>query len=144
MDLTATVAAAGRATPGPENPFDGVDLRPALTGKAELDSERPLYFRRRTVSLSKNQNVIRQAAIRMGKWKYLRTHNTRDNTKYKEALYNLDDDIGEEMNLATSDPDQLDTMSSMMQKWESEMGKTAIPFAPSPRKKKPKQTTTTP
>lgn len=144
MDLTATVAAAARATPGPENPFDGVDLRPALTGKAELDSKRPLYFRRRTVSLRENQNAIRQAAIRMGKWKYLRTHNTRDNTKYKEALYNLDDDIGEEIDLATSDPDQLHAMSSMLQEWESEMGKTAIPFAPSPHKKKPKDKPTTP
>lgn len=143
MDLTATVAAAGHAIPDQESPFDGLDLRPALTGKADLSSERPLYFRRRTISLGKNQNAIRQAAIRMGKWKYLRTHNTRDNTKYKEALYNLDDDIAEEMDLATSDPDQLHAMSSLMQKWESEMGKTAIPFAPSPRKKKPNEKATT-
>ena len=143
MDLTATVAAAGHAIPEPERPFDGLDLRPALTGKADLSSERPLYFRRRTISLGKNQNAIRQAAIRMGKWKYLRTHNSRDNTKYKEALYNLDDDIAEEMDLATSDPDQLHAMSSLMQKWESEMEKTAIPFAPSPRKKKPKEKATT-
>ena len=143
MDLTATVAAAGHAIPEPERPFDGLDLRPALTGKADLSSERPLYFRRRTISLGKNQNAIRQAAIRMGKWKYLRTHNSRDNTKYKEALYNLDDDIAEAMDLATSDPDQLHAMSSLMQKWESEMEKTAIPFAPSPRKKKPKEKATT-
>lgn len=136
MDLTATIAAAGHANPGPENPFDGLDLRPALTGQAKLLVDRPLYFRRRTISLGKNQNSIRQAAMRLGKWKYLRTHNNRDDTKFKEALYNLENDIAEETNLAQSDPDQLRTMSSLMKQWESEMGKTAIPFAPSPLKKK--------
>ncbi len=136
MDLTATIAAAGHANPGPENPFDGLDLRPALTGQAKLIVDRPLYFRRRTISLGKNQNSIRQAAMRLGKWKYLRTHNNRDDTKFKEALYNLENDIAEETNLAQSDPDQLRTMSSLMKQWESEMGKTAIPFAPSPLKKK--------
>ena len=87
MDLTATVAAAGGAEPRPDTPFDGVDLLPALTGKAELNADRPLVFRRRTVSVRQNQNVIRQSAVRQGKWKYLRTYNKRDNSKFTAAPY---------------------------------------------------------
>jgi hypothetical protein len=62
MDLTATIAAAGGAKPRPDTPFDGINLLPALTGKAEFDAERPIFFRRRVVKVRRNQNSIRQSA----------------------------------------------------------------------------------
>ena len=126
MDLTATVAAAGGATPPPDMPFDGVDLLPALTGKAELDADRPLYFRRRTVVAWKNQNAIRQSAVRQGDWKYLRTY-SRGNGKFTAALYNLEDDIAEKENLTASHPEKLQALSDLLDQWESEMSKTAAP-----------------
>jgi arylsulfatase A-like enzyme len=95
MDLTATVAAAGSARPRRDMPFDGADLLPALTGKAELKADRPIFFRRRTISVRQNQNVIRQSAVRRGDWKYLRTYNIRNNDRFTAALYNLKDDIAE-------------------------------------------------
>jgi N-acetylgalactosamine-6-sulfatase len=64
MDLTATVAAAGGATPRADTPFDGVDLLPALTGKEPLDAERPIFFRRRSIVAWKGLNSIRQSAVR--------------------------------------------------------------------------------
>ncbi len=136
MDLTATVAAAGGAKPRPDTPFDGVDLLPALTGKAELQADRPLFFRRRKVSVRQNQNVIRQSAVRQAEWKYLRTYNIRDNDKFTAALYNLNDDIAEEKNLAASHPEKLQALSDLLDQWEMEMSKTAIPFVAAPREKK--------
>jgi arylsulfatase A-like enzyme len=136
MDLTATVAAAGRAKPRPDTPFDGLDLLPALTGKAELNANRPLFFRRRTISLRKDQNVIRQSAVRQGDWKYLRTYSKRDSSKFTASLYNLKDDIAEEKNLSASSPEKLKALGNLLDEWELEMSKTAAPFAPAPPKKK--------
>jgi arylsulfatase A-like enzyme len=136
LDLAATVAAVGGAKPRPDMPFDGVDLLPALTGKAELQADRPLFFRRRKVSVRQNQNVIRQSAVRQGDWKYLRTYNIRDNDKFTAALYNLKDDIAEEKNLAASHPEKLQALSDLLDQWGLEMSKTAIPFVPAHREKK--------
>jgi N-acetylgalactosamine-6-sulfatase len=136
MDLTATVAAAGSAKPQEDKRFDGLDLLPALTGKAKLPVDRPLFFRRRTVKVRANQNDIRQSAVRQGEWKYLRTYSKRDNSKFAAALYNLKDDIAEENDLAASNPEMLNAMSDLLEKWEAEMSKTAIPFAAASREKK--------
>jgi len=156
MDLTATVAAAGRAEPPKGMPFDGVDLTAALMGETKvgptpniptgqlskrpagtgLTADRPLFFRRRTVKVRANQNDIRQSAVRQGDWKYLRTYSKRDNTKFTAALYNLGDDIAEEIDLSASQKDKLQALSDQLDGWESEMSKTAIPFGTAPREKK--------
>jgi arylsulfatase A-like enzyme len=128
MDLTATVTAAGGGKPRPDAPFDGLDLLPALTGQAELKADRPIFFRRRTISVRQNKNTIRQSAVRRGDWKYLRTYNTRDNSKFTPALYNLKDDIAEETDLAESHGERLKSMSNLLDQWETEMSRTAIPF----------------
>ena len=139
IDLTATVAAAGNAKPRSDTPFDGVDLLPALTGKAELEMDRLLFFRRRKVTVWKNQNLIRQSAVRQGEWKYLRTYNMRDNTKFTAALYNLKQDIAEEKNIAASNPEKTKALSDLLEQWESEMSKTAAPFpTDSPSTRQPK------
>jgi arylsulfatase A len=134
MDLTATIAAAGGAKPRPDTPFDGVDLLPALTGKAQLATERPIFFRRRMVSVRQNRNFIRQSAVRKGEWKYLRTYRFlgggKFSDKYAAALYNLKEDIAEEKNLAASNPKKMKSLSDLLEQWESEMSKTAAPFAP--------------
>jgi arylsulfatase A-like enzyme len=136
MDLTATIAAAGGAKPRPDTPFDGVNLLPALTGKAKLKTDRPLFFRRRTVVAWKGQNAIRQSAVRQGDWKYLRTYKPRGTDRYQSALYQLSEDIAEENDLATTNPEKLEALSDLLDQWESEMSKTAIPFVTAPRKKK--------
>jgi arylsulfatase A-like enzyme len=160
MDLTATVASAGGAEPRPDTPFDGVDLVPALTsrikvgpvttgqsiarpvgtGPTPLEADRPLFFRRRTVSVRQNQNVIRQSAVRQGDWKYLRTYSKRENSKFTAALYNLSDDIAEEKNLTASHPEKLEALSDLLDQWELEMSKTAAPFAPAAPKQKKNKT----
>lgn len=120
-------------------PFDGVDLLPALTGESELAADHPLFFRRRTVVAWKGQNAIRQSAVRQGDWKYVRTYKPRGTDRYQSALYNLSEDIAEESNLAASNPEKMKAMSDLIDQWESEMSKTAIPFEPStPAKRKRK------
>ena len=135
-DLTATVAAAGGAESAPGKPFDGVDLVPVLTGKSELAPDRPLFFRRRRVIARKGVNYIRQSAVRQGNWKYLRTYKPVGSDKYKSALYNLSDDIAEENNLTASNPEMLKAMSDLLDGWEAEMSKTAIPVVGGPQKQK--------
>ncbi len=138
MDLTATVAAAGNAKPRADTPFDGVNLLPILTGKLKLKADRPLFFRRRNIKVHANQNVIRQSAVRQGDWKYLRTYKPLGTGKYQSTLYNLKDDIAEKENLAASSPAKVKAMSNLLEKWEFEMSRTAIPFersVPSPKKK---------
>jgi arylsulfatase A-like enzyme len=136
MDLTATIAAAGHAKEQQDKPFDGLDLLPSLTDKAELPADRPLFFRRRNVTVRKNQNLIRQSAVRQGDWKYLRTYNMKDNSKFTAALYNLKEDIAEEKTLATSHGEKMNALSRLLDGWESEMSRTAIPFESARRVKK--------
>ena len=136
-DLTATVAAAGGAKPAPEKPFDGVDLVPVLTGNGELSADRPLFFRRRKVVAWQGVNYIRQSAVRKGDWKYLRTYKPVGSDKYKAALYNLNDGIAEENDLAASYPEKLKAMSNLLEQWEAEMAETAEPFRKPERRKKP-------
>lgn len=93
-------------------PFDGIDLLPVPTGNAELEADRPLFFRRRTVRVRQNQNLIRQSAVRQSPWKCLRTYSKRDNTKFTATLYNLENDIAEEKNLAPTNPKKLKAMSA--------------------------------
>ena len=111
-----------------DTPFDGVDLLPTLTGKAELKAARPLFFRRRTVNVRHNRNVIRQSAVRKGDWKYLRTYKPIGSDKYQSALYHLGKDIAEEKNLATANPQKMKALSNLLDQGESAMSKTAVPF----------------
>jgi arylsulfatase A-like enzyme len=115
MDITATIAAAAGAQARSGKPFDGIDLIPALSGKTQLDPNRPIFFRRRNIDVPKSRNEIRESAVRQGDWKLLRT-------------YHLKDDIGEINDLATTLPDRTNTLEELLNDWEKEMGKTAVPF----------------
>ncbi len=135
-DLTATIAAAGGAEARAGMPFDGVDLTPALTGQDQFAYDRPLFFRRRTVVARKGQADIRQSAVRQGDWKYLRTYKPLGTGKFQPALFNLRNDLGEQNNLATSNPTKMKELSDLLEDWEAEMSKTAIPFKTAAKEKK--------
>jgi len=131
MDLTATVASAAGVSARADQPFDGVDILPALTGEGELDADRPLFFRRRTIKYHKGENSIRQSAVRQGDWKYLRTYQRGPSgltQEYEEALYNLKDDLAETKDLAQSNPEKLQELEKMLADWEAEMAETAAVF----------------
>jgi arylsulfatase A-like enzyme len=138
MDLTATVAAAGGASARAGKPFDGVDLVPALTGRSKLPPNRPLFFRRRNIKVHLDQNAVRQSAVRQGNWKYLRTYKPIGSDRYQVALYNLKDDIAEEIDLAASQPERVNALSNLLDQWEEEVGKTGLRFGDVPRVKRRK------
>ena len=131
MDLTATVASAAGVEARADQPFDGVDILPAVTGEGEVDANRPLFFCRRTIVYLKGENGIRQSAVRQGDWKYLRTYK-RDASglteEYEGVLYNPKDDLGETKDLAQSNPEKLQELERMLADWEAEMAETAAVF----------------
>ena len=108
---------------------------PVLTGKTKLAADRPLFFRRRKISVRQGVNYISQSAVRQGEWKYLRTYKPVGSDKYRSALFNLSDDIAEENDLSASNPEKLKAMNDLLEEWEAEISRTAIPFAPASPKK---------
>lgn len=105
MDFTATfLAAAGAATPSGESALDGVNLLPVLTGVSR-EQERTLFWRI-------ERSNRRQAAVRMGNWKWI-----REPAGVPEQLYDLSNDIGERRNLSYENPEQMARMRAAYTRW---------------------------
>jgi arylsulfatase A-like enzyme len=128
MDLTATIAAASGAKPRETQPLDGIDMIPILTGKADPDADRPLFFRRRNIDVAQGRNQIQQTAIRQGDWKLLRTYKPSPNLTYQSALYHIKEDIGEATNLIAEKPEKAKKLGELLDQWENEMTETAEPY----------------
>ncbi|WP_146580407.1 sulfatase [Neorhodopirellula pilleata] len=105
IDLFPTIAAAADVTI--DHQVDGIDLRPALEGQT-LDRE-ALYWHYPHYS---NQGGIPGGAIRMGDFKLIE--------RYEDGrihLYNLQDDIGERIDLAEKMPEQANRMRTQLHQW---------------------------
>ncbi len=103
MDVLPTFAKlAGAKLPG-DLVIDGKDILPALVGGAESPHEYFFYA---------HWGVLE--GVRWKSWK-LRVIDG------KEALYNLDEDIGEKKNLAAQHPEIVQQLKAAMQAWENEM-----------------------
>ena len=75
LDLFATAAVAANVPPRPNHPLDGVDLVPFLTGqKAQLPHEALFWGSPRLPRYDPGW-VLREAAVRSGRWKLVRTLN---------------------------------------------------------------------
>lgn len=83
-------------------PTDGVDLMPFLTGKCDGVPYKRLYWR-----------VGRQAALRKGNWKILRTEGKGGSSW---QLFNLADDPGESNDLSR---EKTDLVGELAREWES-------------------------
>ncbi len=107
MDLHATfLAVAGVTTPAPK-PLDGINLLPLITGDA-APVERTFFWRI-------DRTNRKQRAIRQGPWKYINDGNTMD------LLFNLDNDIGERIDLGYQHPDILADLKAKLKAWEAEI-----------------------
>ncbi|TCC23653.1 sulfatase [Kribbella speibonae] len=117
MDLVPTLAAAAGAT---VEGSDGVDLLPVLTGDAEPAHEN-LHW-----------DCGFQWAVRSGEWKLswvADDANTRHLRDYEHApmgegwfLANLADDIGEQTNQLSAQPEIADRLRSLHADWRAEVG----------------------
>ena len=105
IDLFPTIADAAKVEINHE--IDGVDLLPALQGKA-LDRD-ALFWHYPHYS---NQGGIPGGAIRMGDYKLVE--------RYEDGrvhLYDLNDDLGEQTDLAESQPEKTKEMQKALHEW---------------------------
>ncbi len=102
MDLFPTMASLARANLPPGIELDGLDLTNVLTRDAQLP-ERTVFWE------YKNQR-----AARRGPWKLLIQGNT-------EQLFNLDDDLGEQNDLAPRHPDIVASLGAELAAWERDV-----------------------
>jgi arylsulfatase A-like enzyme len=110
LDIAATaIAAAG--LPHDEH-LDGVDLVPYLTDEANGAPHEALYWR-----------FWNQAAIRAGKWKYLRLSDRA------EFLFDLDSDAHENHNLLAMHSDVAEQLKEKLRVWAAELQPPGLPVA---------------
>lgn len=102
LDIMPTSLKAAGGSLEQERPFDGVDLLPYILGKKDGVPHQQLYFRK-----------LECAAIRDGHWKLFRIDGL------PLALYNLEEDIGEQNDLAKQMPEKTERMLKKLENWET-------------------------
>ena len=113
MDLTATILAAAGAKPPGGRPLDGIDLAPILNG-SEPAPNRTLFWR---IDRARGG----QWAARYGKWKYI-------SYVKGELLFNLDTDLGEQIDQSRRFPDIVAAFRDEVARWEAEMAESQPKF----------------
>jgi arylsulfatase A-like enzyme len=137
VDLFPTLCRLAKADLPEGQPLDGKDLVPLFTGSGggEL-AERPLYWHFPAYLQSYQRNDQQRdplfrsrpcSIIRKGNWKL---HEYFEDGDFE--LYHLADDIGEENNLAKSNPEKLSELKGILSEWRKEIK------APVPSEKNPK------
>jgi arylsulfatase A-like enzyme len=102
LDILPTcLAAAG--VPAPAG-LDGVDLTPFLRGEKPEAPHDHLYF-----------SIAKQAAVRAGKWKYVRDQ------QGGLHLFDVEADVGETKNLAASEPARLKELADRWEAWNTKV-----------------------
>jgi arylsulfatase A-like enzyme len=120
MDILPTsLAAAGRPLPR-DRVVDGVDLIPFLCGQAAGQPHESLFWR-----------MGEKAAWRQGDWKLVIYH-AQDATRRRVELFNLANDLGETMDLASRRPKKA---AELLSAWE-QLNREMVPprWTPPPRK----------
>ncbi|MBG87812.1 MAG: hypothetical protein CMO80_13040 [Verrucomicrobiales bacterium] len=87
---------------------DGVSFARTLLAVGEQKSDREMYW-----------SYNRHRAVRQGKWKLYRFYeNFDDTTRFKQALYNLDRDPGEESDLSANHTELVERLAKKMNSLE--------------------------
>lgn len=107
LDILGTIASLTGVKPDPGRELDGINLIPYLTGKDAGDPHKGIYLR-------KFDNGVH--TVRSGKYKL-----HRYGTKNQVMLYNLENDIGEQNDIADKHPDKIEELEKMRLKWDSEL-----------------------
>ena len=105
MDIYTTCASQAGISPATDRTYDGIDLLPLMKDRNPDTVSRPLFWR---TDFNK--------AVLFGEWKLL--WNVRDSQLF---LYNLQDDPGEQVNLATEYPGKVNELKQKIESWESEL-----------------------
>ena len=113
MDLTATILAAAGAKPPGNRALDGIDLTPILRGETPAP-DRTFFWR---IDPARGG----QWAARYRQWKYIRY-------KKGELLFNLDTDLGDQIDLSERHPEIVDDFRDAVENWEAEMAESRPKF----------------
>jgi arylsulfatase A-like enzyme len=106
FDIYATVLAAAKIPISSDQPLDGVNLIPFVTGQEKGSPHEVLFWRSGL-----------QHAVRMGDWKLV--HDGRAGGQ--EMLFNLAEDVGETRDLAGEKPEVLRQLGALYEQWDKQM-----------------------
>jgi arylsulfatase A-like enzyme len=107
LDIFATISALSKSPVQKDRPLDGVNLIPFITGKNKGMPHETIYIRK----FDDDKYTVRHKNLKLV---------TKNNNKVKE-LYDLNNDIGEEKNIAPQYPGEVSKLDDMRKKWDSEL-----------------------
>lgn len=107
LDILPTIAALTHAPLPADKPLDGVNIIPFLKGEKQGRPHQTLYVRKFDNDLY---------SVRDGDMKLV----TKKKNSVKE-LYNLQEDLGEENDLADTFPEEVKRLDSLRQNWDSQL-----------------------
>jgi arylsulfatase A-like enzyme len=119
VDLYPTLVEVARATAPADYPLDGMSYAPLLTG-AKKSLDRDAIFWHFPGYLGAGQGKWRTTpvgAVRAGDWKLLEFFEDG-----KLELYNLQDDVGEQHNVANANPAKLKELQAKLVAWRDQVG----------------------
>jgi len=118
LDIVATAAAAAGVLLPTDRAYDGFNVIPFLTGQ-QTSPQRTLFWR--VFGLGSSGPPGSQPtiwAVRRGPLKLVKAQQTGTRAP---ALYNLPNDVGETINLATSQPADVDALNSLYAQWATQL-----------------------
>jgi arylsulfatase A-like enzyme len=107
LDFAATMVTLSGAMVSRDKPLDGVNLIPYLTGKKTGSPHEVLYLRKFDQQ---------RFSVRRGKYKLVIPHKAG-----RPQLYNLDEDMGETRDLASTNPKILAELNDLRKEWSSQL-----------------------
>lgn len=107
LDILPTIATLTDAPLSPERPLDGVNIIPFLKGEKQGRPHQTLYVRKFDDDLY---------SVRDGNMKLV----TKKKNTIKE-LYNLNNDLGEENDLANFFPEEVNRIDSLRKAWDAQL-----------------------
>ena len=119
LDILPTILAASGETFSHNKKLDGVNLLPYFKGEINDPPHAALFWR-----------FGAQMAIRMGDWKLTKAHS--EDIAFKRSdlastigshLYNLKEDIGEQKNLSTDNPEKVKALTEAWNQWNKDLVK---------------------
>jgi len=89
-------------------PFDGISIAPALKGDTIERDEIYCHFPHYT-------RGVPSTYVRKGNWKLIKHYHDNDDQSHRYELYDIHKDIAETINLATSNPDKVKELNTLIE-----------------------------
>lgn len=111
VDIYPTILTMAGLPQHPEYHIDGVDFTPAVRGQSHDRGPTISHFPHYVPATDNIPNT----SIRVGDFKLYRFYYDGENQAHRYELYNLKEDIGETVNLATRMPEKVASLDAMIQ-----------------------------